>query len=157
MPKTHVSRSIEIASSPEEVFAYLEDFKKWPQWSPWLILEPDCTLDFSDDGSTYTWEGNLIGSGEIERSTLHSPVSMTCELRTAKPWKSNSTVGFSVKKSENGSLVSWTMDGSVPLPLFWMKPMIQGLVGMDYVRGLHMLKDLCETGKVPSSMRTIDN
>jgi predicted transcriptional regulator YdeE len=36
--------------------------------------------------------------------------------------------------------------------LFWMKKAMAAYIGMDYERGLLMLKDLVETGSVPSSL-----
>ncbi|MDW3190613.1 SRPBCC family protein, partial [Vibrio sp. Vb0932] len=37
-----VSKSIEINKSQSEIIDYLKDFKNWPEWSPWIILEPSC-------------------------------------------------------------------------------------------------------------------
>lgn len=35
-----VSRSIEINKNQSEIIGYLKDFNNWPDWSPWIILEP---------------------------------------------------------------------------------------------------------------------
>ena len=40
------------------------------------------------------------------------------------------------------------MDGSLPFFMFWMKTMMERLIGMDYDRGLLMLKDYIEKGSV---------
>ncbi len=40
-----VSKSIEINKSQSEIIDYLKDFKNWPEWSPWIILEPSCEPD----------------------------------------------------------------------------------------------------------------
>lgn len=61
MPKTHISRSIHISASPEEVFTLLSDFRKRPLWSQRVVREPEAKLTVSEDGSAYEWEGNLIG------------------------------------------------------------------------------------------------
>ncbi|MDA3873436.1 MAG: SRPBCC family protein [Kiritimatiellae bacterium] len=150
MPKTHVSRSIDIAVPIENVFDRISDFHQWRKWSPWLFVEPDCKLTYREDGSGNRWEGDLIGCGEIERLDIRNPESMTCELRIEKPWKSVSTVEFQLESIGDGCRVTWTLDGSLPLPMLWLKPMLECIVGMDYIRGLTMLKDLCETGTVPS-------
>jgi DNA gyrase inhibitor GyrI len=42
------------------------------------------------------------------------------------------------------------MHGSLPWFLFWMRPMMQTLVGMDYDRGLKMFKEWLETGAIQS-------
>ena len=45
------------------------------------------------------------------------------------------------------------MNSSLPLFLFWMKEQMQVFVGMDYNRGLLLLKDLVENGKAHSQTR----
>jgi hypothetical protein len=157
MPKTHVERAIEIAAPPADILPWIEQFRNWPDWSPWLRIEPEAKITFSEDGSRYAWEGEVIGAGEIERLPGEHPAAdMACELRILKPWKSTSRVEFILETVKGGTRVRWTMDGAVPLPLFWMRPMVEGMVGMDYVRGLNMLKDQVETGGVPSRIRIRD-
>lgn len=36
--------------------------------------------------------------------------------------------------------------------MFWMKNMMEGFIGMDYERGLNMLKDYIEEGEVKSKL-----
>ena len=157
MPKTHVSRTIEIEKSAAEVFPLLSDFKNWPRWSPWIMIEPEVKLTFAPDGSAYCWDGEVIGAGSIERISEEAPGKLICTLNILKPWKSTSDVTFSLEETDTGCSVTWTMDGALPLPLFWMKYMMEGMVGMDYQRGLMMLKDLAETGTVPSSSTIIEH
>ena len=62
-----VNRSIEIEKTQSEIINYLKDFTRWPEWSPWIILEPDCELTYSDEqgvvGAGYQWNGKRIGTG----------------------------------------------------------------------------------------------
>lgn len=64
-----VSKSIEINKSQSEIIDYLKDFKNWPEWSPWIILEPSCELTYSDNqghvGAGYQWNGQRIGTGAV--------------------------------------------------------------------------------------------
>ena len=39
-----VKRSLEIAAPLDSVFAAIVDFKTWPEWSPWLMHEPDAKI-----------------------------------------------------------------------------------------------------------------
>jgi len=49
--------------------------------------------------------------------------------------------------------VTWTMNGCVPIFLFFMIGMMKAWIGMDYERGLMMLKELAEKGKVDALTR----
>ncbi|MBV2090223.1 MAG: polyketide cyclase, partial [Candidatus Thiodiazotropha sp. (ex Ctena orbiculata)] len=40
-----VSRSLAIGVAKEEVFEKIKDFKSWPEWSPWLMHEPETRLE----------------------------------------------------------------------------------------------------------------
>jgi len=42
-----VDRSIVIEVAPQQVFDRVRDLRSWKDWSPWLIHEPDTTLEFS--------------------------------------------------------------------------------------------------------------
>jgi len=44
------------------------------------------------------------------------------------------------------------MDSSLPWFMFWMKKMMEGLVGNDYERGLNLLKDYAEDGMIHSKI-----
>ncbi|MEZ6048180.1 MAG: SRPBCC family protein [Planctomycetaceae bacterium] len=156
MPKFHVSRSIEIAAPPEKVFEIVSDFEIWKEWSPWLIAEPDAELTISKNsnsvGSTYAWEGEVTGSGELEHLRLEAPRLIEDEIRFLKPWKSVSQVSFSLEPAGEGTRITWNMDGKLPFFLFFMKGMMESMIGMDYRRGLMMLKEWIETGKVNSKV-----
>jgi effector-binding domain-containing protein len=130
----------------------LRDFKQWPAWSPWVITEPDCELSYSDDGKSYSWRGKIIGSGEMAIVEEDAPRRLDCALTILMPWKSMSDVHFTFSAKGGGTEVTWTMNGSLPFVMFWMKKMMIAYIGMDYDRGLSMLKDYVETGSVPSKL-----
>jgi predicted transcriptional regulator YdeE len=152
MPKLSIQKSIQINAAPELVFARVRDFKQWPQWSPWLSSEPDCALTYSSDGSSYSWDGKVIGSGKMTRVSEQDHQELRYELQLFKPWKSTSAVTFQFSPKDGGTKVNWAMDGSLPFFLFFLKPLMTGLIGMDYERGLKMLKDYVEIGTVPATI-----
>ena len=135
----------------EKVYATVRDFKQWPAWSPWLIAEPDSRMDYSADGKSYTWDGKITGSGEMI-ITSENPQSINYQLTFLKPWKSVNSAQFLFAEKNGGTEVTWTMEGSLPFFMFWMKAMMTGFVGADYQRGLMMLKAVVETGTNPSKL-----
>ncbi|MGR5236663.1 SRPBCC family protein [Vibrio alfacsensis] len=150
-----VSRSIEIEKTQIEIIDYLKDFQNWPEWSPWIILEPNCDLTFSDDqghvGAGFQWNGIRVGTGAVVlESTQEHRLDM--ELHFFRPLKSQAKVTFLVTPISNGSLVEWQMQSRVPWFLFFLRDMFKSLVAMDYERGLRMLKSQLETGQVLSEL-----
>lgn len=151
-----VDREITVEKPLSEVFNFVADFKNWPKWSPWLCQEPDCPIDIEATPATIghkqTWNGKNIGSGHMTISEIQPSQSIKYDLYFLKPWKSHSKVAFEFSEDQEGCRVRWTMNGSVPVFLFFMKKMMQSFVGMDYERGLSMLKEFLETGDVPTKV-----
>lgn len=154
MPKYHVQRSIEIDASPEEVFDVVADFSKWTTWSPWLCAEPEAEVTVTGEPSSldavYSWKGEVLGQGEMEHKKLERGLLIENELRIIKPFKSRSSVSFELEQAGRGTRITWHMRGSLPWLLFWLTSMIKVYIGMDYERGLRMLKEWIETGAILS-------
>jgi len=153
MPAYHVERTIIINKPIETVRDSLRDYKQWPRWSPWLIMEPDATLTYSDRqgqvGANYGWSGVLVGAGSMELMEVHE-ATLKMQLNFVKPFKSTADVGFELEAVEEGTKVIWGMDGHLPFFMFWMTGKMKTFIGMDYDRGLLMLKEYLETGIVAS-------
>ena len=155
MPAFHVQRSIEINASPQQVFDTISDYGTWTKWSPWLVAEPEARVTVSDNsstvGSTYSWAGQVVGQGELEHMLLEPGKRIEDEIRFIKPFKSVSQVTFEIDPVEYGTRVSWNMNGSMPWFMFWMVPSMKIFIGMDYERGLKMLKEWIETGTIQAT------
>ncbi len=154
MPGYRVERSIEINADPQRVFAVASDFGQWTMWSPWLIAEPETKVTVTPNanavGAVYAWEGKITGQGEVEHIRLTPDSSIDDELRFIKPFKSIAKCQFQLTPSGHGTRLMWSMDGNMPWFMFWMIPMLKTFIGMDFQRGLNMLKDLIETGTIAS-------
>ncbi|HCD52956.1 MAG TPA: hypothetical protein DEQ34_10940 [Balneolaceae bacterium] len=152
MPTINVSASVSIEKSPSEVFQILNDFKQWIPWSPWLIMEPDVKLTFSDDSNYYHWEGDRVGAGEMTITGAKENETLFMDLTFLKPWKSEAKITFKLNPDGKGTHVKWIMDSSLPWFMFWMKSSMEQFIRMDFDRGLSMLKDYAEHGEVPSKL-----
>jgi len=150
MPKMTISEEIHIEKDVEEVYAYLKDFEQWPEWSPWLVCEPDCKLSF--EGDSYSWEGKVVGAGKMTLLDSTQNQKMEYDLEFLKPWKSHADVQFELSSSENGTNLTWSMQSSLPWFIFFLKPMMVRMITMDYQRGLRMLKEKLETGSIDSKL-----
>lgn len=151
MPRYHVARTIRIDAPPARVFDLVSDFDTWTTWSPWLCADPEATVTVSQPssavGAVYTWQGELVGQGKVEHRRLEPNRLIAEELRFIKPFRSRADVNFELQPAGSGTEVTWHMYGSLPWFMFWMQSSLEAFIGMDYERGLKMLKELIETAR----------
>ncbi|MDA9129239.1 SRPBCC family protein [Candidatus Gracilibacteria bacterium] len=151
-----IKKSIVIQASKKVVWDNIVNFERQALWSPWLIIESDCTRTLAGpDGELGTidrWEGSIIGTGERENTKIVQGEYIEQDLRFEKPWKSKAHTFLKIQqKSEEEFEVTWTLETKLPFFLFFMKSMFRRMIGEDYERGLKMLKVLSETGKLETS------
>ncbi len=154
MPTMNVSREIEIQSPIEEVIPLIRRFEHWPSWSPWLCQEREAEVLYNGEqgevGSGYSWNGSRIGAGSMSLLSANAS-SLRCDLNFLKPFKSHAEVGFELKSlGDKNCSVSWSMESKLPFFLFFMRQSFERFIGLDYERGLSMLKELAENGEVVS-------
>lgn len=149
-----VSKSVIIDKPLAEVFVFVRDYKNDPNWSPWFVMEPGVNIDLSDntseEGSSYFWDSEYIGSGQSTQIKIIPDKAIYRDLQFLKPWKSTAKIRFDFEVVDEGTKVVWNMDSSLPFFMFWMKNKMEAWVGADFVRGLSMLKEYLETGRVES-------
>ena len=154
-----LKRSTDIDKPIAEVFTAIADFNTWSSWSPWLCQEPECPVTIVGQpnctGHTQKWNGQRIGSGEMALVSITPNKRLEYDLAFIKPWKSKSKVAFDLESAGSGARVTWHMEGSVPIFLFFMRKMMTALVGGDYERGLSMLKEFLEKGEVLSKVHFV--
>ena len=154
MPAFKVVSSIDINAPTARVRDTIADFTTWPTWSPWLIMEPESKLNYQGSagelGHGYHWEGEKVGAGGMVMTSLDAN-RMEADLNFLKPWKSQADIAFDFESTGNDQTrVHWHMDSKLPIFMFFMLGKMKAMIKSDYDRGLRMLKDLLETGSVPS-------
>ncbi len=152
MPKIHVVKSKIINAPVSKVYDIVSDLRTWTAWSPWLIMEPDATVNMEDGGKFYSWDGERVGSGNLRVIREDKNKRVDFDLTFLKPWKSTAKTWMTVSEKDGGTELSWFMDSSLPFFMFFMKKMMIAFIGMDYERGLNLLKDYAEDGKVHSQI-----
>ena len=138
-----VIRSRVINVSPDKVYSKVVDFKHWGSWSPWLMHEPDSSMEYGETtdspGGWYTWTGDHIGSGKMQHVSMVENESIEQALEFYKPMKSKSNVYWRFSPVAEGTEVTWGMRGKMPFLFRWMSRMMDGWVGKDYEIGLAKL------------------
>jgi len=149
--QVHVERSTTIAAPAATVFALVDGFSMFNQWSPWYGLDPSAQYDFKGPshgvGARMTWQGDAstVGSGsqEIIESRPYSLIKSSLDLGS----QGVATAQFSLTPVGNETRVTWSLDTD-----FGMNPvgryfglMMDKMVGPDYEKGLWGLKRLAES------------
>ena len=139
-----VSKSIN--ADRQDLFDKVNDFHSWPNWSPWLMHEPDCSLEYSENpnevGGSSHWDGKFIGAGSLTHKVIEDGKHIEHQLQILKPFKSQSKTTFDFEATEKGTQVTWSLEGKMP---FLFRPMvrrIKEMISQDYEIGLAQLSGL---------------
>lgn len=146
-----VSRSAGIKAPAETIFPLINDFRRWPEWSPFEKLDPGMqrTLSGADSGrgAVYAWEGNSkAGKGRMEITNSVPSSQVALKLDFEKPFRANNTVDFSLSPSGEFTTVTWAMRGARPFiaKLMGLFMNFDALIGRDFEAGLDNLRRLAE-------------
>ena len=147
---TRVERELYIDRSPETVFATVNSFAQFNEWSPWSGVDPDTEYSYSGpvagEGARMTWAGNAtVGTGS-QQILVSRPAS---EVVTAIDFGGSQATGtLSLVEAGQGSQVSWAISsdhGYNPLHRWFGALLLERMIGPDLERGLGRLKSLLET------------
>ena len=155
MSSIHVARTIMIDAPKEKIRQTLMHFQESQVWSPWLIIENDAKVAFSENqgkiGSGISWDGKLIGTGQMKLIDADEN-NIEMKLHFIKPYKSEANVMFTLEEIDGMTEAIWHMHSKLPWFMFFMRKKMETFISMDYDRGLGMLKEYMETGSVSSAI-----
>jgi uncharacterized protein YndB with AHSA1/START domain len=146
-----VQRSTTVNAPPEKIFAVLNDFRRWPDWSPWEKLDPTMKRTLggsaSGKGATYAWEGNSkAGQGRMEIIESAAPGKVGIQLDFIKPFEGHNIAEFTLTPQGGSTRVDWLMRGPTPFVSKVMQVFVSldTVIGKDFEEGLANLKALTE-------------
>jgi ribosome-associated toxin RatA of RatAB toxin-antitoxin module len=146
-----VERSLVIAAEPSVVFALVNDFARWPQWSPWAKLDPQMKNEISTPssgvGAKNSWKGEKAGSGQQVITQSDPAKSVHIDLAFLEPFESKSKVDFTFTPEGNGTKVVWGMNGkseSIVEKAFGIFVNMDEMLGKDFTAGLAAMKTVAE-------------
>ena len=146
-----VQRSASIKAPPEKIFPLINDYRNWPQWSPYENRDPEMKRTFSGaaagKGAKYAWEGNKnVGTGEMEIIDTAPPRKVLIKLDFMKPFEAHNVAEFTLEPQGENTSVTWAMHGPVPLigKVIHMVMDMDKMIGNDFAAGLANMKALAE-------------
>jgi len=146
-----VTRSATIAAPPATVFAQVNDFHKWDDWSPWAKLDPTCKNTFdgapAGKGAMFAWDGNKkVGAGRMTITESQPSNLIRIHLEFLRPFKATNTTDFTFKPEGKGTTVAWDMFGknNFMSKAFGLFLNCDTMIGKDFEKGLASLKSIAE-------------
>ena len=150
-----IERRMTVDAPPQEVFAQVNDFHKWDDWSPWAKLDPDATVAFdgprAGQGAVFRWSGNdKIGQGTMTLVTSKPGEFVRVDVEFVKPFEGKSTSEFTFRPQGDRTQVTWTSHGPMN---FLSKAMclimnMEKMLGPDMEKGLVQMKAVAEGRKI---------
>lgn len=150
--RSHLERSTTIERPQAEVFAMLDGFARFNEWSPWFAMDPEAAYSYSGPktgkGARMSWRGDSAvgeGSQEIVASEPNGRIVNALDFGG-----SQATATFDLAAEGNATRVTWSMDsdhGFNPINRIFGAFFLERVVGKDYETGLAKLKTVLESGK----------
>ena len=148
--RAHVERDVRIDAEPQAVFPYVNNFRKFNEWSPWSDWAPDIEYSYSGPdagvGARMSWQSANpeVGSGSILINPSKPPERVTTRLDFGA--QGDATSFFDIEPAGDGSRVVWGFDTQFGNNIIerYFGLMLEMWVGDDYEQGLQQLKTVVE-------------
>jgi len=146
-----IARSANMSAPASAIFAQVNDFHHWDEWSPWAKIDPAMKQIYegapAGTGAIYTWCGNSkVGEGSmtLTESRPHDLIRIQLEFR--KPFKATNTAEFTFKPEGNQTVVTWSMSGrnGFMFKAFGLFMSMDKMLGGEFDKGLASMKAVVE-------------
>ena len=138
-----VDVSATIEGPQSQVDAMIGDFEHWPQWSPWLLQEPDAQITLTSpraNGGEYRWQGRMIGAGVVRHVSRAPDHQFVMAMRFLRPFKAHARWVFATTAlDDQRTEVRWTMQGRLPLSMAPIRHWMSKMLAVDFELGLARL------------------
>jgi len=146
-----VQRATTINAPAERIFALINDFRQWGNWSPWEHRDPALKRSFGGaergKGAVYAWDGNRnVGTGRMEILEATPLSRVLIKLDFIKPFEGHNTAEFTMLPQGSATSVNWVMRGPAPFMSKLMQVFMNmdKMIGKDFEAGLANLKNAAE-------------
>lgn len=148
--KATAQRDIDIAAPPATVYALLNGFQRFNEFSPWFQHDPKAEYVWSGPatgvGAKMSWKSTnpRVGEGSQEIIAVESNKSVTTRLQFDAPGQSQAR--WLLEPSTSGTRVTWALDNDAGWNLIgrWFGVFLDQMMAPDFNTGLTRLKAVAE-------------
>lgn len=146
-------RSINVNAPPLSTYMQVADVRNWKKWSPWLEMDPELDMKFSEmpvgKGAYYTWTSDHenLGDGKLTITDVHRNKTVETFVQMGDS-EGNGVWDFT--QNGKGSIVTWKFSYEPKnfteriMGLFFNR-----MMGPSLENGLERLKDIAEKTPPP--------
>ena len=148
-----IDRSTKINASAEVVFPYVNNLKKFNEWSPWNELDTAIVTTFSGAeegvGAESEWKSETQGNGKMKIIESTNPTGITTGLWFESEYEEEATLfaSFTLDEEEGVTEVHWIIKQDIPVWNIFARMMVfiaTPMISETYSDGLENLKVLSE-------------
>jgi Polyketide cyclase / dehydrase and lipid transport len=142
-----LTRSTTIMAPAAEIFARVNDLRRWEDWSPWAKLDPNAKVSFegppAGPGAMFHWSGNdKVGAGTMTITASKPNERVATRTDFMKPFEGTNDSEFVFSGRADQTDVIWTMTGRHNFigKAMCLVMSMEKMLGPDFERGLMQLK-----------------
>lgn len=149
-----IARTKTIAAPPAAVHEFVGHLEKWPEWMPWEQQDPSVVTTLGDKttgvGASQSWTSSKAGDGEVEFTECDENTGIAYDMAfIMKDKRVPAKASIRYAPTGNGTEVTWSMEGDLasmmpPVARGLMKPIMSGMIGKNFDKGLESLKEKVE-------------
>jgi len=143
-----IKRSVSIEASNSHIHQFVNNLKKWPQWTPWKESDPSVNVTLGEItqglGASQSWTANG-GGGSLTFTSSSSESGIDYDFffegdETRYP------ASISYSEGQPPITVTWKMSGKVDTLIIgpYVAMMMDPMVGDMFQKGLDKLKKIVE-------------
>lgn len=146
-----VQRSVAVNAPESDIFPYLNDLRRFNEWSPWAARDPETRFEYSGQpqgvGARMQWRSDHPELGEGEQEIVESEPGKRVRVALDFADRGAASAHYELRPAGAGTSVTWRLSADVgnnPVSR-WMGLLFDRSVGKDFEQGLARLKELVET------------
>lgn len=152
-------RATVIHAPAANVFARINNLRRWSEWSPYDKKQPQMTRSYGrieeGKGAVYLWEGTRsVGKGRMEIVESVPPSTLRIRLDFEQPFEGHNMLTFVLSPEGDSTRVTWTMTGEQSFLVRLMNRFVDMdvILGNDFEAALGTLKQAIENPPPPAKV-----
>jgi len=148
-----------VNASRQQVFDQIRFMKNFPNWSPFLIQDPQQKFSISgidgQVGATFSWEG--VGEKSKGSQTvvyLSGNDNLTIQCNITEPFQSSPVFAYTLKDKNGGVEIIQNFEAPMPFPsnVFGLLFGVKNRMALTNQQGLELLKKVAEQSETAMSV-----